>query len=326
MKKLFLFLLFTLCTFNLTQAQSLLDAIETESSSFNTASNPDLLTEQIEKISASGRIFIISNNSGGFGSGDFISIVVDNQLVNRAIVAKISNGSAGIKIIKVYSEKINQVLRPGMEVQIIRGDDSYFNVKPNEVAENEEAETLIEDEDELFDDTTLLEDDLTVNDNKNRAIKTDNLVSIYVGLVEAQDTSGESERVSQLSGSWAYQLDDNIYIEAGAGYSIINDYPNDGLDTTLTTFVAKIKYTVSGPFYSYFQPYVGYQIITPDSPGAGSDGVSDSVKEEELALVDDLQKNAVVFGVTALKRLVPGWFARLDVGTDAVNLGISLEF
>lgn len=316
-------LLFSIGTF----AQSLIDDID--SSNTFTAIAPDLVSEKIEKISASGRIFILTNNSGGYGKGDFISLILDNQLVNRAIVAKTVNGSAGIKIIKVYSDKLNGVLRPGMDVQIIRGDDSYFNLKNKKVAQDESA-PLIEDEDELFDDTTLLEDDLNFDENKKRAIKTDNLVSVYLALVEGQDTTGASKRYSQFSASWAYQLDDNIYTELGVGRNVINDYPSvnntTGLDTTLTSIVLKVKYTITAPFYSFIQPYLGYQILSA-SYSADDDGTT---TDEQIRLeneqIEALNKNQVVAGVTVLKRLVPGWFGRLDLGTDSVNLGFSLEF
>ena len=306
-------------------SQSIIDEIDSSNSFRPNA--PELMTEKIEKISASGRIFILTNNSGGYGKGDFISLVVDNQLVNRAIVAKTASGSGGIKIIKVYSDKLNGILRPGMDVQVIRGDDSYFNIKPEKVAQEEAP--LIQDEDELFDETTLLEDDINLDENKKRAIKTDNLVSVYLAMVEGQDTSGEAKRYSQFAGSWAYQLDDNIYAELGFGRNVINDYPsvNDtsGLDTTLTSIVMKVKYTISAPFYSYIQPYIGYQILQA-SYAADSDGTSDDQIALEEEQVEALNKNQVIAGVTILKRLVPGWFLRADLGTDAVNIGFSLEF
>lgn len=308
-------------------AQSLIDEIDSSSTTFKPTA-PELVSEKIEKISASGRIFILTNNSGGYGKGDFISLVLDNQLVNRAIVAKTVNGSAGIKIIKVYSDKLNNILRPGMDVKIIRGDDSYFNLKMKKVAQEEEK-PLIEGEDELFDDTTLLEDDLNVDENKKRAIKTDNLVSIYLAMIEGVDTSGATTRYQQFSAAWAYQVDDNIYTEIGVGRSVINDYPSvngtKGLDTTLTSLVAKVKYTVNAPFYSFIQPYIGYQILSA-SYSAQNDGTSAAQIQQEQDQVNALSKNQVVAGVTLLKRLVPGWFGRLDLGTDAIDIGFSLEF
>ena len=311
---------------NYSNAQSIIDDID--SSNTFRANAPDLVTEKVEKVSASGRIFVLTNNSGGYGKGDFISLILDNQLVNRAIVAKTINGSAGIKIIKVYSDKLNGVLRPGMDVQIIRGDDSYFNLKEQKIANNE-VTPLIEEEDELFDETTLLEDDLNFDDNKKRAIKTDNLVSVYLGMVEGQDSSGASKRYSQFSAAWGYQIDDNIYTEIGVGRNVINDYPSvnetTGIDTTFTSLTLKVKYTITAPFYSFVQPYIGYQILSA-SYTADEDGTSEEQIRLENEQVEALNKNQVIAGVTILKRLVPGWFARLDLGTDAINLGFSLEF
>jgi hypothetical protein len=75
-------------------------------------------------------------------------------------------------------------------------------------------------------------------------------------------------------------------------------------------------------------PYVGYQIININSPGAGvEDGESTPEElDQELRLVDDLKKSSVIFGVTVLKRIVPGWFIRADLGTDILNAGLTLEF
>jgi hypothetical protein len=310
----------------ITSAQTVIDDIYSGSGTFN-PSAPELSTEKIEKISASGRVLILTNNSGSYGKGDFISIVLDDQLVNRAIVGKTANGSGGIKIIKVYSQDLTKVLRPGMEVQIIRGDDSYFNLRDKKVADEGEK-SLIEDEENLFDETTLLEDDLNIDENKSREIKTDNIVSLYLAQVEGQDADGNTARFSQISGSYSYQLEDNIWGEVGYGQSLQKDYPGSGLDTNVTSIVLKVKYTVAAPFYSFLQPYAGYQIINADSPGAGTegDGTTQPQLNQELDLVEDLKKRRVIFGVTLLKRLVPGWFARADIGNDSFNFGFALEF
>lgn len=79
-------------------------------------------------------------------------------------------------------------------------------------------------------------------------------------------------------------------------------------------------------------PYVGYQIIQAQSPGAGVyDGVSTPAPtqeelDQELNGVNDLKKSSLIFGVTVLKRIVPGWFIRLDMGSDLLNAGLALEF
>lgn len=304
--------------------QSVVDQIDSAGASGFQESAPDLSTEKIEKISASGRIFILTNSAGSYGKGDFISIVLDNKLVNRALVAKTSNGSGGIKLLKIYDPAIQKILRPGMEVQVIRGDDSYFRLKKKtEVAQND---GLIEDETELFDETTLLEDDLSLEENTKRKIKTDNIVSIYLAQVEGQSVDQGTQRYSQITGAWAYQVDDNIWGEVSYGENTITDFPTGGFDTKFTSLVFKVKYTVEAPFYSFIQPYAGYQIRSADSPGAGSPGVSATQQEEELALVESLKKSGPIFGVTVLKRLVPGWFARLDLGSDSLNFGFGLEF
>lgn len=306
-------------------AQSVVDQIDSvDGGSFGTPA-PELSTEKIEKISASGRIFILSNDSSSFAKGDFISIVMDNKLVNRCLVAKTIPGSGGIKIMKVYNPDLHKLLRPGMTVQVIRGDDSYFKIKKQK-EENPEETALISDEEGLFDETTLLEDDLNLEENNNRKIKTDNIISLYLSQVEGQTPDSTTQRYSQITGAWAYQVDDNIWIEGAYGENIINDYPDGGLDTKYTSLVFKLKYTVEAPFYSYIQPYAGYQITNADSPGAGSGDISEEQRIQDEELVEALKQNKAVFGVTVLKRLVPGWFARLDIGSDALNFGFSLEF
>lgn len=307
-------------------AQSVVDEIDSFNGGVEVApGSPELTTEKIEKISASGRIFILSNDSSSFGKGDFISIVLDNKLVNRCLVAKTASGSGGIKIMKVYNQELHKLLRPEMKVQVIRGDDSYFKLRAKQEGKDEKT-ALIEDEEGLFDKTTLLEDDLNLEENNNRKIKTDNIFSLYLSQIEGQSSEGDAVRYSQISGAYAYQIDDNIWVEAGYGENVINDYPDAELDTKYTSLVFKVKYTVEAPFYSYIQPYAGYQITRADSPGAGTGEVSEERKALDLQLVEDLNKNRAVFGITILKRLVPGWFARLDLGSDALNFGFGLEF
>ena len=113
-------------------------------------------------------------------------------------------------------------------------------------------------------------------------------------------------------------MGENIWAEASYGQNIINDYPELGLDTRLQNFSIKFKYTISTPAYSYLQPYVGYQVITPNSPGAGKQNSSAPVSPEQLELelerLNILKKNNPIFGLGMLKRLVPGWFVKLELG------------
>jgi len=72
-------------------------------------------------------------------------------------------------------------------------------------------------------------------------------------------------------------------------------------------------------------PYLGFQSYTVSSPDAGK-GTDPVKNEEELTVIDELKKSGPVFGVTILRRLVPGWFIKADLGTDVLNIGFSIEF
>ncbi|WP_034729516.1 hypothetical protein [Bacteriovorax sp. BSW11_IV] len=322
MKKLVFLLLTFLLNFSI-HAQSFVDDFDDTASVEEVAS--DLPTEKIEKISASGRIFIITNTNQSFSKGDFISLIKFNKLVTRALVAKDTNGIAGIKILKTYSLDLFKDLRVGDEVKVLRGDDSFFKVKKKEETET----SKINEEEDLYNEDLITEDDLDLNENKNRAIKTDNIISASLGFLDTIDKDQNSIRLNQFNASWAYQFDDNIWGEVLYGEGTQKNFPDDGLGTKITNLTVRGKYTFAGPMFTYFQPYAGFQIINADSPGAGQPDAqkTDPVAlQKELDLVDSLKEKRVIFGVTVLKRLVPGWFMRGDFGNDMLNVGFSLEF
>ena len=331
-----LFVFTLLLTNNATFAQNVLDDIQiSERGDPNESGNnvPDLAKETILKISPSKKIFLLSNESQTFGKGDFISLLLNTKLAVRALVAKTTDDKvAGIKITKIYSLQLWNQLKSGLEVQVLKGDDSYFTTKEKKAEDGveEKVDSKIQEEDDLFNTTTLGgEDDITMEDNQNRLIRPDNLLSLNVGLIEGKDNDGSSRRYTQLNGSWAYQLVDNIWGEFQIGTNVINDFPSTEIDTRLINLTVRGKYTFSGPFYTYFQPYIGYQVIRADSPGAGNDdgrGFTEEQLQAELDLVDDSAKSRMIFGVTALKRIVPGWFIRADLGLDIVSGGLTLEF
>lgn len=322
MKKLVFLLLTFLLNFSI-HAQSFVDDFDDTASVEEVAS--DLPTEKVEKISASGRIFIITNTNQSFSKGDFISLIKFNKLVTRALVAKDTNGIAGIKILKTYSLDLFKDLRVGDEVKVLRGDDSFFKVKKKEETET----SKINEEEDLYNEDLITEDDLDLNENKNRAIKTDNIISASLGFLDTIDKDQNSIRLNQFNASWAYQFDDNIWGEVLYGEGTQKNFPDDGLGTKITNLTVRGKYTFAGPMFTYFQPYAGFQIINADSPGAGQPDAqkTDPVAlQKELDLVDSLKEKRVIFGVTVLKRLVPGWFMRGDFGNDMLNVGFSLEF
>lgn len=315
-------------------AQNILDDIEEEDRLEGGSSEvaPNLVSETIKVISPSKKIFILTNENRSFSKGDFISILLANKLVCRALVAKTTEEQlSGIKIVKIYNVNLWKQLATGKEVLILKGDDSYYTNRekaPAEGADKSKNDLKVQDEDDLFNSTTLNDDDLSLEETSKRLIKTDNLISAGIGLISAKDIDGNAKRYTHVNGSWGYQLSDNIWAELGAGTNTITDYPDTGLDTQLVNLTGKIKYTFNAPFYSYLMPYFGYQVINVNSPGAGvPDGVkTDTELEAETQAVDDLKKSSVIFGVTVLKRIVPGWFIRADLGSDIINGGLTLEF
>lgn len=314
-------------------AQNVLDDIE-EEDRMDTAQTdvaPNLVSETIKRIAPSKKIFILTNENKTFSKGDFISLLLANKLVCRALVAKTNDDQlSGIKIVKIYNVNLWKQLAEGKEVLVLKGDDSYYTnlEKAPKDADKAKNDLKVQDEEDLFNSTTLNDDDLSLEETSKRLIKTDNLLSAGVGLIAGYDAAGESKRYVHFNASWGYQLSDNIFGEIGAGVNTINDYPSTGLDTRMLNFTARFKYTFSAPFYSYLMPYVGYQMIKADSPGAGvDDGTTTEVQRKaELAAVDDLKKSSVIFGVTVLKRIVPGWFIRADLGSDIISGGLTLEF
>jgi hypothetical protein len=320
-------------------AQNALDDIEDEERTDMASSDqlPNLVNETIKVISPSQKIFILTNKNQSFSKGDFISLLILNKLVCRALVAKTNDDKlSGIKIVKIYNLELWKQLYVGKEVLVLKGDDSYYinkEKKPeNEPLKDKKDESKLQSDEDLFNSTSLSgnDDDLSLEENIKRLIKPDNLLSFNVGLIQAQDIDGSSKKYTQLNGAWAYQLSDNVWGEAALGTNTITDYPSTGLDTRLTNITLRAKYTFNAPMYSYLQPYVGYQTMLASSPGAGVDPGDNSRTalelEQELQLVSDLKKNTVIFGVTILKRIVPGWFIRADLGSDIMNGGLSIEF
>lgn len=305
-----------LLLFQSIQAQSVIDQIDDNKT--KAIAKLDLPTEKIEKVGVSGTIFIITNSSSSFNKGDFISLVFDNNLVNRAIVAKVDGGSAGIKVVKVYSNQYHKTLRPGRSVKVIRGDDSFFaNLKNEKVKVVEES--LIEDEDDLFNDTTLLTEDIDIEENTKRLIRTDWLAFAMGSSISSVDVNGDAKRYNQIGASFAYQFKDNAWLEGSYNINNLTNFPRANENVSLNNAIIRAKYTIAMPGFSYLQPYIGFQIVTASS------SIKDPT-DDEAEKIDRLPKNQVVFGTSILKRLVPGWFVRADVGTDLIALGLGIEF
>lgn len=307
--------------------QSVMDDLQEKTGAVVDNSAPDLFTETLLRVSPSKRIVLLTNQNQILGTGDFISFVRQQQLLARALVAKTSDTQGvGVKIVKVYQPELWQNVRTGEEIQIIRGDDSYFS-RPQQKEEDQGPK--IEGEDDLY-NTNLLEDDVALDENKNRIIKQDNIISLSYGGTEGIDGNNKSTYYGQLGASWSYQVADNVWAELFYGQNIIRDFPAAGLDTRFSAITLKGKYTFAGPLYTYFMPYLGLQFTRGYSPGAGVQGDNGDLSEDDLRAeedqVDKLNRNRFILGVTILKRMVPGWFMRADLGLDHLGGGISLEF
>lgn len=278
------------------------------------SSQGEYTSETIKKISSNRRVMILGNENNAYAKGDFITFIIDNKCVSRSIVAKVKDNVSGIKVTKIYSVNLFNELRANFQVQIFRGDDSVICMKAQE--ESTENDSKIVDEDDLFNDTTL--DDENLGENDKRVIKQDNLVTLSYGTIEGVDNKGNPAAYKQFSGTWAVQVHDNVWGEFLYGRNLAKDFPSTGIDTQMQNITIRAKYALNAPFYSILLPYVGYQIVSANAPGAKS--------VHEKNLVHDMSNREIVFGLTLLKRAAPGWFLKIDFGTDIQAIGFGLEF
>jgi hypothetical protein len=283
-------------------------------------------TETIKIISNSKKIFILTNGNQQLNPGDFISLALNDQLAARALVAKTHQGQVGIKILKIYSLAQWGRLRRDQQVQIIKGDDSGF-ARRAAPAEEAPAAGRIRNEEDLFTKDVIVGDvpDL-LEEESRRHIRPDNLVAVSVSRFSATEipSRGGTATANEFLGSWAFQFRDNFYLEGIYGRSLLTSYPNDGIATVTNRLVGRLKFNIKGPLFTFFMPYVGYQNISASSPRAGEPGVPEA--QEELDAIANVERSGPVVGITVLRRLVPGWFVKADLGTDVLNLGFAVEF
>ncbi len=310
-------------------SQSIIEDINTQGV---LADSSQRFTETINIISRNGKIFIISNSNQSLSKGDFITISIkDGDPIARALVAKNHDGKTGIKILKVYSLKRWGQLRKSMDVDIVKGDDSFlFKPKTPEKSSDEEV-VKIESEEDLFNEKALLEEDLGDFYKDNRLIKPDNIVS--AGWDQFAFTSKiNDDRIveNQWNFSWSFQFHDNYWVEGLYGRTQIDGFPANGTQTIINNYTLRLKYTFKAPLYSYFLPYIGVQSYQVSSPNAGfAQDDTDEARELaalEVEAINELSFTQPVIGVTFLKRLVPGWFFKADIGSDILSIGFAIEF
>jgi len=310
-------------------SQDLLDDINAQTT---LGDNAGTFSETVKIISRSGKIFILSNSNQMLNKGDFITLILkeDKGPIARAVVAKTHDGNAGIKALKVYSLARWKALRKDLDIDIKKGDDSSLFKKKVENNATTNDRPTIENEEDLFNDTVILEDSNGFYKDK-RHIKPDNVVSAGWDQYSFVSDVDQSKFVgNQWNFAWAFQFADNYWIEGLYGNTTIDGFPDDSFQTVINNFTARVKYTFKAPLYSYFIPYIGIQSYQVSSPEAGIP-VSDTDAAKEVAqrendTLNKLRQTNLVVGVTVLRRLVPGWFLKADLGTDILSFGFAIEF
>lgn len=310
---------------NVVLSQSLVDDISSPYEKEN------IFQEKIQTISRDQKIFILTNSNRILGKGDFVTLTInDKEPVVRAVVGKTHDKKAGIKILKVYSLARWQTLGTGVTVGVLRGDDSSLFLDKTKdsspTADNEQSR--IESEEDLYALEAELTQDLDSFSQDNRHIKPDNLVSAAWGQYSYDNSlkpETEREAHDQFSFNWAYQFSDNYWAEGLYGRTQITGLPAEGSTTLINNFTVRLKYTFKAPFYSFIMPYAGYQIYMVSSPDAGKTNDA-ALNQKQNSFIADLGQDRPVFGVTLLRRLVPGWFIKADLGTDIMNIGFTVEF
>ncbi len=293
-------------------------------SDFSNSTNFDLAKEKVLRLSGTKRIIVISNNQDSFAKGDYITIMVNKVPMVRGVVPKQEDSQAAIKVTKIYNEELYNGIFINQDIEVLRGDDSNYGKNNNQ----ESSEFKITDSESLYDDTTLLEEDLYGDEEKQTGvIKNDNIASVGIALVDGFNSAGKEDTNTQYNAAWSFQVEKNIWIEGFIGRHLIKAFPSEDIDTAVNQYIFRAKYAFDGPLYTVFMPYIGYKFATASSPGAGDvTSVGQTQAQRELDLIASVEENEPVFGVTAFKRLVPGWFVRVDVGTDIMGASLALEF
>ena len=310
------------------------DLLDDASSEVTIGDNADTFTETINIISRSGKVFILSNSNQLLGKGDFVTISIKEKgPVARAVVAKSHDGQAGIKVLKVYSLSRWKMITKGLSVDVLKGDDSSLFTPKKTEEERIVDDSKIESEEDLFNEKALINEDLADFYKDSRIIKPDNIVTIaYNQFIFIDEKTGDPFGGNQFNAAWAYQFSDNYWVEALVGSTTVNSYPVTSSQTLITNFTARFKYSIKAPLYSYFFPYIGFQSISVSSPDAGKTDQSTTQDEadKELETIEEIERTDIIAGVTVLRRLVPGWFLKADLGTDfgstIINVGFGIEF
>jgi hypothetical protein len=322
----FLYFITFLCASFVSYGQDIAEELATPVSSGD--GNSEQFTEYIKIIGNSKKIFVMTNNNASLNAGDFITFIYDKKCTARALVAKNHKELIGVKIMKIYSLMQWARLKKGLGLQILKGDDNYYCGKKKKIVKNEND---VKTGDEIFKESSVYKEpggpDLT--DYAARNLKTDHLFGGSLGMINSLDASGAETKYFNWNANYAYQFMDNLYLEGLLGQTSISQFPSTSKTTSIFNVEARLKYNFKTPYYTFIMPYMGFLYKMVNSPTAGQSsgsGQSASDLNAELTLISSMQGYNFVFGVTILRRLVPGWFIKADLSLDLMSAGFAIEF
>lgn len=296
-----------------------------------------VFSETISTISSNKRIFIITNSNQKLIMGDFVSFIIDDELVARALVVKTRDDRSGLKLVKIYSQGKWSSLTTGMNINIIRGDDSYYLSqlkKERESILSPSTETAAKTSNSLdlgqrdltSDEALILGSEFNLDNNKShlRKLDADHLLYFTVGNMRSLGAEGSEDTYLHYRFGWGYQVFNNWFTDISYGHSTIKKYPASDIDTSLNTITIKFGYIFQLPVHSFLYAYGGLYNNIAIAPGAG-EGVSDAQAQDESEKVRDLEGIGYLGGISFYKRLVPGWTFKIDADLKNVGAGIMVE-
>lgn len=324
------YFLFCFLLVNSIQAQSVIDELRAVSKGDLPLKN-QLFSETITTISTNRRIFITTNSNNKLMMGDFVSFIKDNQLILRALVVKTRDDRSGLKIVKVYDQSLWGSLSTGYNVQMLRGDDSYFLSQLQKEQEavletssnntpNSESGTLTADEQMILGADFSFEKPT----DKARKINANHLVYATFGNFRSLGATGDADTYVHYRFGWGYQVLTNWWTDISYGYTVLKKYPEADIDTALNTITAKFGYIFELPIHSFIYAYGGLYNSIATSPGAG-EAVSDAQAQQEVQMVRDVEGLGFLGGISFYKRLVPGWTFKVDLDLKNIGAGIMVE-
>jgi hypothetical protein len=280
--------------------------------------------ESILRVSPYKKVFVISNDSSYLNEGDYFSIYINKFFIGRFLAVKIKKSYIGIKIVNLQNQEIYNQLQAGTKINIHKGDNQ-LKLQEDDLSIKKKIDNSLDTEIVSVQNILDEADDLTVEDERKRAIRTDNIITYSYGQINSLSNENSKKSYPHWNGQWAHQFFDNTWLELCYGQSSMKDFPSRGASSTLNQILLRGKYTIEAPLNSYLQPYAGIRYVTISSPSPPEE-MSDEEKKSESELTKKAEKKDLIFGVTLLKRLVPGWFAKADLGLDTLSIGISCEF